>query len=161
MNLLLWIGKIFGCFLFDLFIDKGGYKNIMYVVVGIQIVGVICKFEFGQEFFYYYWIDFCEVEMSVRYWLQFMIGRDVIYFVVGFVENVVLFYNVEILFVVICGFFFGFFMFFIVFGNFWGVGMLWVFVIEQDRQGWMILIVMQFILVILIVGFVFFMLELF
>jgi hypothetical protein len=41
MNSLPWIGKIAGCFLSDLFIDKGGYKNTMYAAAGIQIVGVV------------------------------------------------------------------------------------------------------------------------
>lgn len=45
MNSLPWIGKIAGCFLSDLFIDKGGYKNTMYAAAGIQIVGVIRKLD--------------------------------------------------------------------------------------------------------------------
>ena len=44
MNSLPWIGKIIGCFLSDVFIDRGGYKKTMYAAAGIQIVGVICEY---------------------------------------------------------------------------------------------------------------------
>jgi MFS family permease len=154
MNSLPWIGKILGCFLSDLFIDKGGYKNTMYAAAGIQIVGVIRKSELGQEFSYYHWTDSCEVEMSARHWLQFTIGRDVTYFAVGLVENAVPSYNAEISPAATRGLLSGSLMFFTALGNLWGAGMSRAFATEQDRQGWMIPTAMQFIPAILIVGLV-------
>lgn len=43
MNSLPWIGKITGCLGAELFIEQTGYKNTMYAVGVIQIIGVVSK----------------------------------------------------------------------------------------------------------------------
>lgn len=139
-----WIGKLSGCFLAEVTIERLGFKKTALMANLIQFLGVIRRHQLTpasgrQE------ADELPVELTSKEWIQFTMGRMVTYYAVGLCENLVPSYNAEIAPAKHRGLLAGSIMTVTGLGNLWGAGMGQAFATETRRLGWLIAVSMQLI----------------
>ncbi|GKZ85181.1 hypothetical protein AnigIFM56816_010947 [Aspergillus niger] len=126
MNSIPWIGKLVGCFLAELLIERTRCRKTIIVTSVFQVIDLI-------------------IEMTAKSWQQFTVGRSFEYLAVGLVENLVPTYCAEIAPSAVRGLLAGSITFVVALGNLWGSGVSRAYVGKMPARGWLIPCAMQLI----------------